>query len=460
LARLLRLAGEFTDGHLAGKTLGVIGFGRVGRQVARRALAFDMRVIVNQPRLTPQLALSTGAEVVDLTDLLRRADFVSLHVPFKAETDAIIGEEELALMKPNACLINAGHTELVDETALWNALELGSINAAALSALPEDLGAEDVANILRWHSRVIVSPHVSTIIHSQRMETAVSIATQLRDILQASQASETLSLELVPIEQISPHEQIDDKRVSRLMKRLERDGRLVNPPVTVYWNGRYVILDGATRFTAFQRLDYKHLIVQVVDSQRSGFELHTWYHAISSDRPFSELQLRLQSMPDLILSSMPSNQIQSAFGERQAICYFLDRGGQAILVQVREGSDRLKAMNELVANYSEWGSVERTLLTDLPRLLGQFPTMAAVAVFPQFRPETVFDVATQGRLLPAGLTRFVIPGRILRLNADLDRLKRVEPISAKRAWLNRFLEDKLARSRMRFYQEPVVLLDE
>lgn len=117
-------------------------------------------------------------------------------------------------------------------------------------------------------------------------------------------------------------------------------------------------------------------------------------------------------------------------------------------------------MNELVASYTRWGNVERTLLTDLPRLLVQFPQMTAVAVFPQFKPEMIFDVASRGELVPAGLTRFVIPGRILRLNADLSRLKQEEPLPAKRAWFNQFLEEKLAHSRLRYYEEPVILLDE
>jgi hypothetical protein len=99
-------------------------------------------------------------------------------------------------------------------------------------------------------------------------------------------------------------------------------------------------------------------------------------------------------------------------------------------------------------------------VTDLPRLLAQFPHLQAVAVFPQFKPEEVFDAASGGEFLPAGLTRFVIPGRILRLNADLRRLKADEPLSAKRAWFNQFLAEKLARSRLRYYQEPVILLDE
>jgi hypothetical protein len=308
---------------------------------------------------------------------------------------------------------------------------------------------------------VITAPHVTTIIGNRQRDAAVAVARQVADALRANQAKETLSLELVPIEQVMPHEQIDDKRVTRLMARLEEDGRLVNPPVTTYWDGRYIVLDGATRFTAFERLGYPHLIVQVVQPDQEGFALHTWYHAISNEQAtFADLLARLQAINGLVLTSLPTSEIQSTFKQESTLCYFLDRQGNATLAQAADGSNRLEVMNALVVAYTEWGTVERTLLTDLPRLLGQFPYMTAVAIFPQFKPETVFDVASRGELLPAGLTRFVIPGRILRLNADLARLKKDEPLAAKRAWFNQFLEEKLARSRLRYYQEPVILLDE
>ncbi len=461
MTRLLLLANQFGDGRLAGKTLGLIGFGHIGQQVAKRARAFDMRIIVNQPRLTPELALSVGAEATDLANLLPQADFVSLHVPFKRETDAIIGPKCLAAMKETACLVNTGHTDLVDEPLLLEALENGRIAGAALSTLPQEANeVTAVAQKIRQHPHVIVSPHVTTLLGSQQKDIAITVAKQIVEILQSKQASETLALELVPIEQILPHEQIDDKRVARLMSRLEEDGRLVNPPVTTFWNGRYIVLDGATRSTAFKRLGYQYLIVQVASPDREGFDLHTWYHAISNQQPFSDLYDHLKTIQGLILKPLPDNQIRSAFGEKDTLCYFLDRDGRATLALAATGADRLAVMNALVSRYTNWGSVERTLSTDLPRLLGQFPQMTAVAIFPQFEPQTVFEVASRGDLLPAGLTRFVIPGRILRLNADLERLKKEEPLPAKRAWFNDFLEEKLARSRMRYYQEPVILLDE
>jgi phosphoglycerate dehydrogenase-like enzyme len=448
--------------RLAGKTLGIIGFGAIGQQVARRALSFDMPVIVNQPRLTPELALNAGVSATDLMALLREADFVSLHIPFKAETEALIGAAELAAMRPSACLVNTGHTGLVDDAALLAALDSGQIAGAAVSEFPVASAGElaPEAQQLRQHPRVLVIPHVTTIIGNRRQEAAISVAEQLVDLLREKRPSDSLSLEVVPIAQVSPHEQIDDKRVARLMERLEKDGQLVNPPITTYWKGRYVILDGATRFTSLQRLGYPHVIVQVVDAERDDYALHTWYHAISSNRPVADLLAFLQTVDDLQFDPLPPDKIRDAFHDETALCYLLHRDGAATRIRVKAPIGRLAAMNELVAAYTSWGTVERTLLTDLARLQAQFPHLTAVAVFPQFSPETVFEVASRGDLLPAGLTRFVIPGRILRLNADLRILKRDEPLATKRAWFNQFLAEKLARSRLRYYQEPVILLDE
>ena len=462
MARMLRLADRFGDGVLAGKTLGLVGFGHVSQQVALRANAFNMKVIANQPRLTPELAYATDVEAADLVDLLARADYVSLHVPYTAETESIIGASELIQMKETACLINTGHTELIDEVALFYALEAGDLAGASLSMFPDEIGPVNPVSLkLRRHERTIVSEHVTSIIKQQRPNLAQTVTAEIAEILSTKRVDQALSLELVPIEQVTPHERIDDKRVARLMDRLESDGRLVNPPITTFWKGRYVILDGATRFASFSRLGYRYTIVQVVSAQQADFELHTWYHAISHERQtLSDLLDRLRTIDGMRLIPLSGRAIRPALADRRTICYFMDREGGTILAQETEGADRLAVMNALVDAYSSWGDVERTLVTDLPRLLAQFPDFQAVAVFPQFKPEEVFNAAADGDFLPAGLTRFLIPGRILRLNADLRRLKADEPLAAKRAWFTQFLADKLARSRLRFYQEPVILLDE
>ena len=289
---------------------------------------------------------------------------------------------------------------------------------------------------------------------------------QILAALSHRRTSETLDLEVVPIDQIVPHEHIDLKRVSRLVERLEDDGRLVNPPVTTYWKERYVILDGATRYSALHQLGYANGIVQVVDKDQAGFQLHTWYHAISAEQQtgeapsFDELVNTLQKVPGLNLKPINADEAQGALLRPNSLCYFIAREGRMLLAEIKPGASRLAVLNGIVDTYNAWGVVERTLLTDIDRLIAQFPQLVAVAVYPQFNPEDVFDAAAEGNLLPAGLTRFVIPGRILRLNADLTRLKRDEPLAEKRAWFNEFLIGKLSRSRFRAYQEPVILLDE
>jgi phosphoglycerate dehydrogenase-like enzyme len=452
-------AGEGLGG-VAGKTLGIIGFGHIGRQVARRALAFDMDIIANQPRLTPELALDAGVTATDLVELLRKADFVTLHVPFSEETAHLIGNDELALMQEHAYLINTGHTDLVDDSALLAALEERSLAGAAVPEFPPEVGIPPTSVRLRDHNRVMVAPHVTTIIGDRQREAAIAVARKVVEILREKRPSDSLSLEVVPVEHVTPHEEIDDKRVERLMGRLKDDAKLINPPIVTLWHGRYVILDGATRFTALKRLDYPHLIVQVVDADRDDFELHTWYHVISDTRPIAELLRHLQEIEGVKFTELSADELQSVFKRDGALCYFLDRDNNAVLAEVYPGRERLAVMRELVSRYTAWGQVERTLNTDLSRLRAQFPEMTAVAIFPQFEPEKVFEAASEDRLLPAGLTRFIIPGRILRLNADLDRLKADEPLPAKRAWFNQFLAEKLARSRLRYYQEPVILLDE
>ncbi|HRO23787.1 MAG TPA: hypothetical protein PLR07_05780, partial [Promineifilum sp.] len=207
-------------------------------------------------------------------------------------------------------------------------------------------------------------------------------------------------------------------------------------------------------------------IVQVVDKDQAGFQLHTWYHAISEEQQigdvpsFDKLVDVLQKVPGLNLKPINADEAQGALLRPNSLCYFIDREGRMLLAEAGPGASKLAVMNGIVDTYNAWGVVERTLLTDMDRLLAQFPRLVAVAVYPQFNPEEVFDAAADGNLLPAGLTRFVIPGRILRLNADLARLKRDEPLAEKRAWFNEFLSGKLSRSRFRVYQEPVVLLDE
>jgi glyoxylate reductase len=141
-----------------GATLGIVGFGRIGRAVARRAEGFDMRVLTyNGPR---RQEAPPGHDAVPLHELLERSDFVSLHCPLTPETEGMIDAEALFRMKPTAILVNTARGGLVDTRALVNALEKGEIAAAALDVTdPEPLPADHP--LLRAPGALVV-PHIAS----------------------------------------------------------------------------------------------------------------------------------------------------------------------------------------------------------------------------------------------------------------------------------------------------------
>lgn len=144
---------------VAGATLGIIGYGRIGRAVAQRAAGFNMRILVCDPNPLPQ----EGAPIVEAADLdrlLRQSDFVSLHTPLTPQTRGLIGAAELAKMKPSAILINTARGPVVDQQALYQALKERRIAAAALDVTdPEPLSM--VSPLLRLDN-LVIAPHIAS----------------------------------------------------------------------------------------------------------------------------------------------------------------------------------------------------------------------------------------------------------------------------------------------------------
>jgi D-3-phosphoglycerate dehydrogenase len=152
---------RFGGHELAGKTIGLVGYGRLGKMVAGYARAFGMDVLATDPYVEV-----TDAEAVSLDGLLGRADVVSIHCTFDEETRGLIGERELALVRPSAVLVNTARGEIVDEAALLAALEEGRLAGAALDTLagerPDGSHLRDnpLVRYAREHENLIVLPHL------------------------------------------------------------------------------------------------------------------------------------------------------------------------------------------------------------------------------------------------------------------------------------------------------------
>jgi D-3-phosphoglycerate dehydrogenase len=171
----------FRGAQLSGKTLGVLGAGRIGSEVILRARAFGMRVLVADPFLTAERATDLGAELLSLDELLPRADFLTIHVPLTDETRGLLGADELTRMQPSAILINAARGGVVDEDALADALHAGRLAGAALDVFSVEPFPAD--HPLRSAPGVVLTPHLGAATPEAQREVAVEIARSVRDAL-------------------------------------------------------------------------------------------------------------------------------------------------------------------------------------------------------------------------------------------------------------------------------------
>ena len=171
----------FLGGDVYGKTLGVIGCGEIGKAVARRALGFNMRVLYHQRKqLPPAVEKKLNARFVPLDLLLKESDFVTLHVPLTRETQYMIGEEQLAMMKSTAYLIHAARGKVVDDRALVSALKNNTIAGAALDVFENE---PDLTPGMTELGNLIILPHIGSATVATRDTMALLVVANVFDAL-------------------------------------------------------------------------------------------------------------------------------------------------------------------------------------------------------------------------------------------------------------------------------------
>lgn len=185
----------FLGVELQGKTLGVVGFGRIGQRVALRARAFEMAVLVYDPFLDPEMARRLDAEPLALDELLRRADVVTLHTPLTEQTRGLLNRERLAAMKRGALLVNCARGGLLDEAALLELLDDGHLGGAALDVFAQE-PPKDFA--LARHPKVVATPHIGAQTAEAQERISTETAQMLLAALEGSMAVTAVNLPFTP----------------------------------------------------------------------------------------------------------------------------------------------------------------------------------------------------------------------------------------------------------------------
>ncbi|MCX7643068.1 MAG: hydroxyacid dehydrogenase [Armatimonadetes bacterium] len=171
--------------EVQGKVLGIIGFGYVGRAVAQRAKAFKMHLLVYDPFVPPETITSFEAESVPLDELLRRSDFVTLHVPLTEQTRGLINRERLALVKRGSFLVNTSRGEVCDLDALYEALQSGQLAGVALDVFPNE--PPDISHPIFSHPNFVGTPHVASHTPETLKRMALVVVEQVLKVLRGEE---------------------------------------------------------------------------------------------------------------------------------------------------------------------------------------------------------------------------------------------------------------------------------
>jgi D-3-phosphoglycerate dehydrogenase / 2-oxoglutarate reductase len=212
---------QFQGAELSGKTLGVLGLGRIGTEVARRALAFGMKVVGYDPFLVPSRARTLGIELVTESDLVyRNADFITVHMPVTDQTRGMLNAAAFAKMKPKVCLVNCARGEIIQESDLLAALDSGKVAAAALDVFPIEPLAAD--HPFRTHPAITLTPHLGASTKEAQEKCGIEVAEVIAAYLLTGEVRNAVNLpylDATTYEQVKPYLALGEK-LGRLLAQL------------------------------------------------------------------------------------------------------------------------------------------------------------------------------------------------------------------------------------------------
>jgi hypothetical protein len=252
-------------------------------------------------------------------------------------------------------------------------------------------------------------------------------------------------LRVVPLERIRRHEEIDPLRVERLVGRIEAEGVQVNPMICCLDpDSELILLDGATRTESLKQIGLQYAVVQMVDPD--DVHLETWHHVVRECAP-DELLESVAARPDLILSD-----------EGGTPGIHLNDGQSRAVLGV--GISPNATLSSLVASYVGRWRISRVTEPSVDPETWSFPDWSAVVEFPTLTLDDVMKAAITEDLLPAGITRFLVDERALRLNVPIDLLSASDSMEAKQEALDEMISKRARNGRVRRYEETIFILDE
>lgn len=233
---------KFVGTEIYGKTVGVIGLGKIGRSVAHRMLSFETTVIAYDPYATEEATRRLGIELVSLEEIYRRSDFITLHVPLNNDTRGMIADAQFAQMKDGVRIVNCARGGIIDEEALAKAVESGKVAGAAVDVFTKE--PVDPENPLLKLADNVITPHLGASTEEAQVNVAIDIAEQISDYLQGKPARSAVNLPAVTADEmarVAPYMLLASKIGSlhtQLAHQTAGTGRPINA-VDIVFNGDF-----------------------------------------------------------------------------------------------------------------------------------------------------------------------------------------------------------------------------
>lgn len=272
-------------------------------------------------------------------------------------------------------------------------------------------------------------------------------------------------LRFVHLEDLIFHETCDFKRTQKLAQEIKRDGHLKNPVLVGYVKARdgekLLVLDGVNRVSALRLLNIPDVLIQMVDYEDENVKLSSWNHLIF-DVQKEEIIRKIKDM-NLEVSFCPLNWRKEALNHQKTISYLLfrDLSGFVVNNQNLSPKDRIKDLCQLIAIYN--GRSEICYLDSQNHLLSafdHFKNSSAINLIPRFDKKEIMDLVQKGIFLPFGVTRFIVPHRVLGLEVSCAVLSARTQLFEKNSFLSELLAYRIKTKKAKFYQESVTLFNE
>ncbi|GAB2267577.1 D-3-phosphoglycerate dehydrogenase 1, chloroplastic [Dionaea muscipula] len=354
---------KYVGVSLVGKTLAVMGFGKVGTEVARRAKGLGMHVIAHDPYAPTDRARAIGVELVSFDEAISTADFISLHMPLTSATSKILNDDTFAKMKKGVRIVNVARGGVIDEDALVKALKAGIVAQAALDVFTVEPPAKD--SELIQHEGVTVTPHLGASTAEAQEGVAVEIAEAVVGALNGELAATAVNAPMVPAEvltELKPYVELAEK-LGRLSVQLVAGGSGVKSVKVTYVSARAPD-DLDTRL--LRAMIIKGLIEPISD---------TFVNLVNADFSAKQRGLRI-SEERVVLDDSPerpldSIQIQIANVESKFASAISDSGEIRLEGRVKDGTPHLTKVGAFGVDVSLEGSIILCRQVDQPGMIGR-----------------------------------------------------------------------------------------